>query len=290
MERYKEIIPNFDEFKKTINSPKPYDIRVNNIKSSKKEVQNFLEKKNIEYKQRKWNENFFKVKHKPGKTLAHWLGYYYVQESTSGIPPLVLNPKQNDKILDMCAAPGSKTTQISAMMKNKGEILANDVRQNRVRGLLSNIYRIGSTNVIVTERDGRNLPETPKFDKILLDVPCSAEGNVREKEELKDGAELHRIKSISKLQEQLLEKAFRMCKEGGEIVYSTCTFSPEENELNVKKFLDKGKLIDLEFNFPYSNGITEWDSEKLDDRLRKCVRIYPHHLNSGGIFIAKFKK
>lgn len=290
MKRYKNIIPEYDEFKEVIQTRKPYDIRINTIKSSKPEVIESLKENKIEYEQRKWNKNFIKTYSNPGKTLEHWLGHYYIQESVSGIPTLALNPKPNEKILDLCAAPGSKTTQISAKMNNTGTILANDVRQNRIRSLLSNIYRIGSTNVQVTQKDGRNLKETPKFNRVIADVPCSSEGSVREKKELKNGAEIDRIKRHTKTQTQLLEKAFRMTKENGTIVYSTCTFAPEENELIVSKFLERGELKKLNFDFPHSNGITEWKNEKLNDELKKCIRVYPHQLDSGGIFVAKFEK
>lgn len=290
MERYKEIIPEFEKFKQKIKTEQPHDIRINDIKASKKTVKNSLENEEIEFKEREWNEKFLKLDSNPSKTMAHWLGEFYIQESSSGIPPLALKPKPQDDIFDMCAAPGSKTTQISAMLKNKGNIIANDVNSNRIRGLLSNLYRLGCLNTQVTKKDARNFAEDHKFDKILLDAPCSGEGNVRNQEDLLEGAEQHEIDKISDLQEKLLEKAFRVCKSGGTIVYSTCTFAPEENELIVSKFLDKGELINPEFKFNHSPGITEWKDKSLDDELKKCVRVYPHQLDSGGIFVAKFKK
>ncbi len=290
MERYREIIPNYKNFKKVLNIAQPIEIRVNTIKSSIKEVMELLNREQINFEQRKWNENFFKLKQNPSKTLGHWLGKYYIQETVSGIPPVVLKPKPEEKVLDMCAAPGSKTTQISAMMENKGHILANDVRAGKTRSLLSNLYRMGCVNVKVTERDARNLPESKKFDKILVDVPCSAEGNLRGKKFTEEGADLEQIKELSNLQTKLLEKAFKLCKERGEIVYSTCTFAPEENELVVSKFLDKGDLIDPKLELFHSKGITKWSGTQMDNKLKKCIRVYPHQLNSGGIFIAKFEK
>ncbi len=290
MQRYKEIIPRFKDFKETIKTPQPYDIRVNTLKSDYVEVKNLLEKRGFNPNVRTWNDNFITVEKNPSKTLEHWLGKYYIQEFVSGIPPMVLSPGSDDRVLDLCAAPGSKTGQLAAMMNNRGEILANDRRAGRTRSLLSNLYRLGVVNVQVTERDGRNLPESPKFDKILVDVPCSSEGNARKVEELRGGAEMKKIRDLSGLQKQLLEKSFRMCKNGGTIVYSTCTFAPEENELVVSEFLEEGSLVDLSFDFPHSRGIREWQGEKLRNELRKCVRIYPHQLNSGGLFLAKFKK
>lgn len=290
MERYKDIIPNYEKFKETIETPPPHDIRINSIKSSKKEVKKLLKSEGLEFKQREWNERFIKVKSNPSKTLAHWLGKFYIQESSSGIPPLALEPSSGDSILDMCAAPGSKTTQISDLMNNKGKIIANDILPDRTKGLLSNLYRLGCVNTIVTERDARNFPEKPKFEKVLLDAPCSGEGNVRVQEDLEEGASPSEIEELSNLQEELLEKAFRVCKEDGIIVYSTCTFAPEENELIVSKFLDKGNLINPNFEFNHTTGITEWEGKELDDELEKCVRVYPHHLDSGGIFVAKIRK
>ncbi|KXB05570.1 hypothetical protein AKJ50_00590 [candidate division MSBL1 archaeon SCGC-AAA382A13] len=290
MDRYKHIVPDFEEFKKIIQIGSPFDIRVNTIKSSAGEVKDFLKRCGLEFEQRGWNKNFLKLSDNPSKTLFHWLGNFYIQESVSGIPSLALAPESGDEVLDLCAAPGSKTTQISAMMGAEGVIVANDDKKNRVRSLLSNIYRMGCVNVKVTQKDGRDFPGSAEFDKIIVDVPCSAEGNARDQESLKNGANLENIKKLSNLQEQLLRKAFQLCKSGGTIVYSTCTFAPEENEFVVSKFLNRGKLIDPEFEFNHSKGITKWEGKKLDSEVSKCVRVYPHQLNSGGIFLAKFKK
>ncbi len=290
MDRYKDIIPDYDEFKEVVKTHQPFDIRVNTNKTSIKEIKRIFKEQGVGFQQREWNKKFFKIDERPGKLFQHWLGKIYSQESTSGIPPTTFNLETNDKIIDMCAAPGSKTTQISALMDNKGDILANDKYSNRIKSLLANVYRLGCLNVKVIERDARDIPEEKKFDKVLVDAPCSAEGNLREKEYLREGADMEDIKSISSLQEQLLDKAFRLCKKGGEIVYSTCTFAPEENELNVQKFLERGRLVDPGFDFEHSKGLTEWDGKKLSEDLRNCVRVYPHQLDSGGIFIAKFKK
>lgn len=290
MERYRDIIPEFERFKEVIHTLQPYDIRVNTIKSTVSEIKNILGQDEHDFVQRSWNPEFLKVGFEPGKNILHWLGKYHVQESVSGIPPIILNPKPYEKVIDVCAAPGSKTTHISALMDNTGEILANDIQRNRIRSLLSNISRLGCVNVQVFERDGRNIPEKYKFDKVLVDAPCSAEGNARKNSELVDGADMDLITKLSKLQENLLEKAFRLCKKDGTVVYSTCTFAPEENEIVVSKFLEQGILDKPKLNFPHSSGITEWNNMKLDKELEKCIRVYPHQLDSGGIFVARFKK
>ncbi len=290
MEQYAGIIPDFQEFKKVVDEPQPFDARVNTLKSSVEEVKELLRREEVGFEQRDWNENFLKLDSRPGKTFPHWLGKIYSQESVSGIPPLALEPEPGDSVLDMCAAPGSKTTQMAAMMDNRGEIIANDVREGRIRALLSNVYRTGCMNVEVVKSDGRQIKEDRKFDRVLVDAPCSAEGNLRESPELRDGADQGKIESVSDLQEQLLAKALSLCREGGTVVYSTCTFAPEENEAVVSKFLDRAELLDPGFDFPHSPGITSWKGEDFDDKLENCVRVYPHQLDSGGVFVAKLQK
>lgn len=290
MERYRNIIPEFKRFKKVIHSPQPYDIRINTIKATVPEIKSLLTQTGFSFEQRDWNNEFLKVGFEPGKSILHWIGKYHVQESVSDIPPLALNPIPYDRVLDMCAAPGSKTSQMSALMDNTGEILANDISKNRIRSLLSNVSRLGCVNVQVFERDGRNIPEISKFDRVLVDAPCSAEGNARKNNDLLNGADTETITRISELQTSLLKKAFRLCKTGGTIVYSTCTFAPEENEIVVSKFLNHGKLEKTDLNLPHSLGITEWNDKKLGTELENCIRVYPHQLDSGGIFVAKFKK
>lgn len=290
MERYRHIIPQFDEFLDILKRPQPHDIRVNMLKSSVEDVKNMLDKENIGHTPRKHHPLFLTLDTAPGKSYPHWRGDYYVQELVSGIPPLALNPQPGETVLDMCAAPGSKTTQMSAMMDNHGTIHANDVRKRRSRSLMANIYRTGAINVKTTESDGRGLPENHTYDKILVDAPCTGEGNAREKTGLRAGADPDALSSLPDLQKQLLDKAFRLCRKGGTIVYSTCTFAPEENELIVQQFLEKGTLEPMGFDFQHSPGITKWQGDKLNKQLANCTRIYPHQLNSGGMFVAKFTK
>ncbi|MCJ7450163.1 MAG: RsmB/NOP family class I SAM-dependent RNA methyltransferase [Candidatus Nanohaloarchaeota archaeon QJJ-9] len=289
MERYEEIIPDFERFKEVAKTHQPREVRVNTLKSSVSEVKRMFDREGVEYEQRDWNPRFFRIDSSPGKLFSHWLGKIYGQESVSGIPSLALEPKPGEKVLDLCAAPGSKTTQIAALMGNQGEIFANDKSSNRLRSLVANVYRTGALNVQTFQRDARNLPEDWKFDKVLVDAPCSAEGNLREKEELRQGADISQVESLSELQKALLGKGFRLLKEGGTLVYSTCTFAPEENEEVVAEFLGGAELVDLSFDFSHSNGLTSWKGEAFPSKLENAVRVYPHQLDSGGIFVAKFE-
>jgi NOL1/NOP2/sun family putative RNA methylase len=289
MERYRRIIPEFERLEEIAETVMPNDVRLNRLKTSREELERLLEGDDVGFSRRGWNDDFYRLDTEPGKTFAHWLGTYYVQESTSGIPPLALDPKPGERVLDMCAAPGSKTTQMAAMMENRGEILANDVSDGRMRALMANLYQTGCVNVQAVQYDGRNLPEDRQFDRVLVDAPCSGEGNLRSQEGMDQQSSRKERESLSELQEQLLEKAFRLCREGGTVVYSTCTFAPEENEMVVREFVEEHALTELSFDFPHSDGVTSWDGEELDPRLANCMRVYPHQLDSGGMFVARFE-
>lgn len=290
MERYRQVIPEFDRFAEVAETPMPNDVRLNTLKASRDELERLLAEDGVDFSRRDWNDGFYWIDTEPGKTFAHWLGAYYVQESTSGVPPLALDPQPGERVLDMCAAPGSKTTQMAAMMDNRGDILANDKSDGRMRALMANLYQTGCVNVRAVQNDGRQIPEDDKFDKVLVDAPCTGEGNLRSQDGMDQVSRQEERESLSELQEQLLEKAFRLCREGGTVVYSTCTFAPEENELVVRPFLDEHELTELSFDFPHSDGVTSWEGEELDPRLVNCVRVYPHQIDSGGMFVARFTK
>lgn len=293
MDRYRDIIDNWDTFQDCITTPQPTDIRVNTLKSTKSEVKEALDEAGIGYTDLDWHPNFLRLEtDKPGNTLPHWLGWYYVQESVSGIPPTVLEPQPGDNVLDICAAPGSKTTQMAAMMDNKGAIVANDVNENRIQGLAANMYRTGCLNVASQSKDGRHLSTDNTYDNVLVDAPCSAEGNCRDKEYLRGGAPLERIKDLSALQEDLLDHAIDCTEPGGTIVYSTCTLAPEENEAVVASVLERDdvEISPVSFSFPHQNGITAWNDKDFPASLTGTKRIYPHHLDSGGMYVARLTK
>lgn len=290
MKRYEKIIPSFEEFKEKTKKPQPTEIRINSLKSNYEEIIDFLIEKEISYKVRSKNKNFLRVEENVSESLYHWLGLFYIQEFTSGIPPMLLELSPSDDVLDMCAAPGSKTTQIAAIMKNRGEVVANDPATNRIRALMGNLYRMGVVNTQVIQYRGQAIPEEKKFDKVLVDAPCSGEGNVR-KDKRSEAVTKSELESLCPIQEQLLKKAIKLTKKEGIIVYSTCTFAPEENEMVIEKILSKDvELQQPELELKCSNGITKWKNRKLNPELEKCKRIYPHQVDSGGIFIAKIKK
>lgn len=232
-----------------------------------------------------------------GKTREHILGYYYSQEVTSMMPLIALGVEPGDIFLDLCAAPGSKTTQAASMMENKGSIIANDVSMGRISILAANLERCGVTNSIVTRHPGNELCSKLdklkfKFDKILVDAPCSGEGNIRCSPrtfvEWSEGL----LKALSRKQKRIAGSAVDLLKEGGEMVYSTCTHAPEENEEIIQYLIEeKGmEVVDIDLPLRVRNGLDSWRGKKFDDSMKKCVRIYPHDNDLEGFFVCKLRK
>jgi NOL1/NOP2/sun family putative RNA methylase len=224
-------------------------------------------------------------------------GYFYVQSLSSMIPPLVLDPKSTDKVLDICAAPGSKTTQMAAMMENKGEVLANDSSPIRRMKLEANLKIQGVKNTYLSGFPAQSLWEKfPEFfDKTLVDVPCSMEGRFCTFEPKSyEGWSEKKVKNLAKLQKWMLRSAVSATKPGGRIVYSTCTLSPEENEEVIDWILEKekGNIEITQFsitNIQFSNGITEWEGGEYNPEVKKCARINPSGTMEG-FFVASIRK
>ena len=233
-----------------------------------------------------------------GKTREHLLGYYYVQEISSMLPMLVLKPEPGDIVLDLCASPGSKTTQAAAMMENKGTIIANEVSMGRIGILNSNLERCGVMNTIVTRKDGvalcNNLLKKSqlKFDKILVDAPCSGEGTLRKSPKTFLMWNPNMIKKIAGTQRRLAEASVKLLKVGGEMIYSTCTLAPEENEFIVNFLLEKYDLEIESIDLPlkYRKGVCEWEGTILSGEVKKCLRLYPQDNDTDGFFVAKIRK
>ncbi len=288
-EKYQEIIPNFEAFLESIQNFNLVSFRVNTLKISHKEIEERMHEYALE--KVKWYRHAYivnKNKEKLTRSLEHFLGLIYIQRLESMVPALILSPREHELILDLCAAPGSKTTQMAQMMKNTGRIIANDIKEKRLRALFGNIEKMGVINVSVTKYDGRRFPCYVKFDKVLVDVPCSGEGrNFQEKP-------IWLSKKLFSKQLKLLEHAIELCKEGGTIVYSTCTLSPIENELVVSKILSRVENMKLEKikikHLKFVKGVEEWKNYRFTEEVKKCLRLYPHISGTGGFFVAKFKK
>jgi len=293
-ERY-EKLTDYDEFIKYSKTYLRKSIRINTLKISIDECRKKLSKDWI-LTQIPWLEEGFWIKHKKGRldignTLEHQLGYIYVQEAASMIPPIVLEPKPGDKVLDMCAAPGSKSSQIGAMMNNKGLLIANDIGL-RINALSFNLQRCGVSNAIVTAMEGRFFKD--KFDKILLDAPCSGTGTIRKSLKTLMSWNPDMVRRLAGTQRQLISTAFENLRKNGILVYSTCTLEPEEDEGIVDFLLNKYKNAKLEEidvkGLKRSNTILEFNGEKYNPEINKCLRIWPQDNDTEGFFVAKIRK
>lgn len=290
MNKYRGIIPNFEAFQEECQKEPISTVRRNDIKARKDFEEKLAE--DFEIEKASWNDKVYRLKDekKPGKSMLHWRGEYYVQEESASVPVTVLNPRPGDHVLDMCAAPGGKTTQIADRIDNKGLVVANEVSDQRMKSLHANIYRTGAYSVNALNEDGRMIPEDREFDKVLVDAPCSGEGNNcrREDEEMASEQE---SKGLADLQLELLEKAFNLVKDDGVVVYSTCTFSPFENEYVVSQALEGNdvKLESIDLDFQHERGLESYQDSEFGREMSKTVRIYPHHIESGGMYVAKFR-
>ena len=229
-----------------------------------------------------------------GKTLEFVLGKYYIQSLSSMIPALVLNTNESDRVLDLCAAPGSKTTQLAELMNNKGTLVANEVAMDRLKSLVFNVDKMNLVNVGVMHGKGELLSKRFEnyFDKILVDAPCSALGIVQKKGEVSNWWDVRKAETISDLQLRLLIAAIKMCKVGGEIVYSTCTLTLEENEFIIDKVLKKYPVELEEIKLPIQShsGFSKIGDQEFDKHLEKTRRIVPWEVESEGFFVCKLRK
>jgi 16S rRNA (cytosine1407-C5)-methyltransferase len=237
-----------------------------------------------------------------------------MQEAASMLPPVLLDPQPGESILDMSAAPGSKTTQMAAQMQNTGVIVANDVQEKRLWTLKSALYRSGVTNTIVTKKVGQWFGKhmTERFDRVLCDAPCTAQGTARKDSDALQYCGMENIEAMARLQYGLLEAAIHATKVGGRIVYSTCTLTPEENELLVRKILntyfDHLEIIDpMTLNFSLWEGLKNHihDSDILQNQILNSsnspenrgkndalpfIRLWPHRIDVEGFFCAVLQK
>jgi tRNA (cytosine40_48-C5)-methyltransferase len=234
---------------------------------------------------------FYEAPFSLGATTEYLLGHYYLQDAASQLPALALDPRPGDQVFDMAASPGGKTTQMAALMKNTGTIIALDVNTQRLASLKNNCERLGVQNVVMYKKDARFAPDLKmQFDRILLDAPCS--GNFCIEPRFFEEKTLQGVTERSKLQKELFKAAVRVLKPGGRLVYSTCSLEPEEDELIVAWALAKYpdlEIIDSGIRIG-DPGITHIFDKILPDDVRRARRFWPHKTGTEGFFIATFIK
>ncbi|TKR28237.1 RsmB/NOP family class I SAM-dependent RNA methyltransferase [Natronomonas salsuginis] len=297
LSRYDPIVGDPSAFHSACERPLPSVVRVNEIKATPDRVRRAFDEADVEYAPVDWHDGLFRLGdgESPGNSWPFVHGWVYGQEEVSAVPAIALDPSPGERVLDCCAAPGSKTTQLAARMDDRGTLVGNDNNLGRLSALRSNAERCGVTNLVVTRQDARNFSLKPfgaePFDRTLVDVPCSCEGTIRKNPDAVDSWSMDHVEGIAGVQKGILERSIEITRPGGTVVYSTCTFAPEENEAVLQYALDRTgcRLVEYDLPLEHVSGLVEWDDETFDESMRKAKRIYPHHNDTGGFFCAKLE-
>ncbi|GAA5217615.1 16S rRNA (cytosine(1407)-C(5))-methyltransferase RsmF [Corallincola platygyrae] len=296
IEKVKQILPSdeLERFLQVSTQPLKRSIRFNSLKSTQQDMRLVSNRHNWKLEQIPWCPQgaWIEYQHQAplGNFAEHLTGQFYIQEASSMMPPIALKYAMGaaklGSVLDMAAAPGSKTTQLAALMNNEGALVANEFSASRIKGLYANLVRCGVTNTALTHYDGRvfgeYLPEA--FDAILLDAPCSGEGTFRKDPDAFKNWSQRAVDELSQTQRDLIDSAYKALKPGGKLVYSTCTLNLEENQHVCAYLLQK-----------YPDMAVVNLSELFVGAERSAtnegyLHIWPHHYDSEGFFVAAFSK
>jgi NOL1/NOP2/sun family putative RNA methylase len=289
---YGDFIPDFHSFQESLLRPLPIHLRINGLKGSPGSVVSGLIKSGIDLEEVPGGEGtlFHSPNLKsPGNLMAYFLGHIHPQALTSCLASLVLRPKKDSSVLDLCAAPGGKTTHLAQLMGNSGIIVANELHTSRHVPLGHTLYRLGVLNAAVTAYQAQEFPLKQRFDFVLADVPCSGEGRFRA---IKKGASYRQGRGRSKLpdlQKRIIHRAFDLLDDKGVMLYSTCTYNPHENEAVVTDLLRKreAELLPIQVLCDPMPGLLEWKGTHYDKHMERAVRFYPHQVDSVGFFMAR---
>lgn len=303
LDRYRDLVDDWPQFLDACATPLPLVVWENPFRRAVIErlapegegLAGLLAARGHEVEPLGWHPGAMRVRglDKPGHTLEFQLGAMHVQEEVSLVPPAVLDPQPGERVLDLCAAPGGKTVRLSVGMRNRGTLVANDIRVHRLRALRGTCERLGALNVAITPIDGTRYPlEAGPFDRILLDVPCSCEGNLRATPEAAGRGESPFMEGRAGLQATLLGRAWKLLRPGGTLVYATCTFAPEENEAVLDYALgEDARILPVEIpGLRAAPGIDRWQGRAFRSDVVQLARYWPHLNDTGGFTVARVQK
>lgn len=279
----------YDNFVNSYNLDKYQALRVNTLKA---DVENFVKNSDFDLEQVPWVDEgmYYNPDNHPGKHPFHEAGVYYIQEPSAMVPGVLIDAQPGEKILDMCAAPGGKSTQIASGMKNEGILICNEINAARAKILSENVERMGIRNAIVTNESTDKLAQVfgEYFDKIMVDAPCSGEGMFRKNDNACDEWSLENVSICADRQDMILDNADHMLAPGGRIVYSTCTFAPKEDEQAICRFLerhDNYTIAQVNVNGIDDHGNAQWCDAPVQG-IDRTIRIWPHKVKGEGHFAA----
>lgn len=280
------------EYLESFEKPKFTGLRVNTSKIS---VEDFLRISPFRLRRVPWTRNgfYYTEEDAPTRHPYYYAGLYYIQEPSAMAPAAVLPVEKGERVLDLCAAPGGKATELGAKLNHTGFLIANDASASRTKALLKNLEVFGIPNLLVTSEMGDRLDRYfhEYFDKILIDAPCSGEGMFRKQAHMIPAWEKQGPEVFAKMQREILRQAAELLKPGGLMLYSTCTFSKLENEGSIDGFLNEHPEFSLE-EIPWSEGFCPGMPGLVGSRfpLERCVRLFPHKIDGEGHFLALLKK
>ena len=286
----------YEEFEKSYELPKFQSLRLNPLKVDR---ERFLSEAPFSLNRVPWcvNGYYYESTDTPGKHPYHEAGVYYIQEPSAMAPVAYLDVKPGERVLDLCAAPGGKSTQIATEMKGEGILFCNEIHPARAKILSENVERLGITNAVVLNETPGHLAEffDGYFDRILVDAPCSGEGMFRKNEDACGEWSLANVELCGERQDEILDCAASMLKPGGRIVYSTCTFAPIENEGSVYRFLKRHPefgTVEVELYDGMTKGRLDWycEDEEYKEAVERTVRLWPHKLKGEGHYLAILQK
>lgn len=301
MEKLVQLFPHeISEFLEANEVQRPVTIRTNTLKTRRRDLAQALINRGVNLDPiGKWSKVGLVVYDSQvplGATPEYLAGHYIIQGGSSFLPVMALAPQENERILDMSSAPGGKTTHIASLMKNTGVIFANDANKDRAKAIVGNVHRMGITNTVICNYDGRKFPSVMHgFDRVLLDAPCSGTGVIAKDTEVKMNKDEKDIQRCSHLQRELLLAAIDCCdaksSTGGYIVYSTCSILVDENESVIEYALNKRnvKLVPTGLDFG-KEGYVNFERHRFHPNMKLTRRFYPHIHNLDGFFVAKLKK
>lgn len=283
----------FDDYLASFETDAYQGLRVNTLKIS---VEDFLKISPYELKPVPWCSNgfYYDKNEKPAKHPYYYAGLYYIQEPSAMTTASLLPVEEGDIVLDLCAAPGGKSTELAAKLNGTGLLITNDISNSRAKALLKNIEVFGVGNSLVTSEAPNELSKRFPcfFDKILIDAPCSGEGMFRKQNNMMKAWENNGVDLFVGLQHSILTESVKMLKPGGKIIYSTCTFSKEENEQSIEYLLsldDSLHLVELPMFEGFDMGHPSWGNTG-NEELTKCRRLWPHRIKGEGHFVAMVEK